>query len=206
MINYSIPGCPVPVYQDENELLQLCERVRELKPKHILEIGSLFGGTLWYFMQNAPGSQIISVDTGVPSIDHRFEDIESARINLWPEWSKQFDCELVQIRADSTDPKTVAMIAKYAPFDFIFIDGGHFYNTVFLDWTNCWPLLRSGGLLALHDIAYPDGNPDHYDVRKLWHEVRDNGIWEEIIRPENPEGVWGIGAMWKTAHMMYNEI
>lgn len=194
---YTIKDCPVPVYQDESELLRLREIVRELKPRRILEIGSLFGGTLWYWMQDAPGGLIVSVDTGVQSFDNRAEDIEEARLNLWPEWSRRFGCELKQVRSDSTDPKTVTTVAQDAPFDFIFVDGGHDYNTVMADWKNYWPLLRLDGLLAFHDIAYPDGNINNYDVGKVWREVRHNGRWIEIVSPINPEDIWGIGAIWK---------
>lgn len=194
---YEIKGCPVPVYQDEGELNQLIELVKKLKPKHILEIGSLYGGTMWYWMHAVKGAEIVSVDIGVGAPDSRFSDMEYARINLWPEWERETGCIITQIRADSTSPETVKSMKEYAPFDFIFIDGGHYYETVISDWKNYWPMLRSGGLLAFHDIAYPDGNRDNYGVGRAWREVRDNGKWQEIIREHNPEGLWGIGVMWK---------
>ena len=62
---YWINGCPVPVYQDESELNRLIELVKEIKPKRILEIGSLHGGTLWYWMNAVKGAEIVSVDSGV---------------------------------------------------------------------------------------------------------------------------------------------
>jgi len=194
---YEIKGCPVPVYQDEGELNQLIELVKKLKPKHILEIGSLYGGTMWYWMHAVKGAEIVSVDIGVGAPDSRFSDMEYARINLWPEWERETGCIITQIRADSTSPETVKSMKEYAPFDFIFIDGGHYYETVISDWKNYWPMLRSGGLLAFHDIAYPDGNRDNYGVGRAWREVRDNGKWQEFIRENNPEQWMGIGVMWK---------
>jgi len=194
---YQIEGCPVPVYQDESELKRLVELVKKLKPKRILEIGSLHGGTLWYWMHVSQGAEIVSVDSGVQAFDGRFADIEYARLNLWPEWERETGCAITQIRSDSTSPTTVEEARKYAPFDFIFIDGGHDYNTAMSDWDNYWPMLRVGGLLAFHDIAYPDNNPDNYAVGAVWRAIRDNGDWQEIIREHNPEGIWGIGAMWK---------
>lgn len=192
-----IHDCPVPIYQDEGEINRLRAHIRELKPARILEIGSLFGGTLWYWMQDAPGSQIVSVDTGVQSLDYRHQDIELARAMLWPVWERANGCELIQIREDSTAAATVDQVRQYAPFDFIFIDGGHTYDVVMADWRNYWPMLKEGGLLAMHDIGYPDVNPVGYSVGAVWREVRNNGRWQEIIRPVNPEGIWGIGAMWK---------
>ena len=194
---YEIKGCPVPIYQDEGELNQLIELVKELQPKRILEIGSLHGGTMWYWMHAAKGAEIVSVDIGVGAPDSRFSDMEYARINLWPEWERETGCIITQIRADSTSPETVKSVKEYAPFDFIFIDGGHYYETVISDWKNYWPMLRKGGLLAFHDIAYPDGNRDNYGVGRAWREVRDNGKWQEFIRENNPEQWMGIGVMWK---------
>ncbi len=192
-----IHDCPVPIYQDESEINRLRQLVMRIKPKRILEIGSLFGGTLWYWMQDAPGALIVSVDLGVQSFDYRYNDIEYARNFLWPVWERSTGCKLVQIRADSTSPETVNQVAQYAPFDFVFIDGGHTYEITVSDFRNYWPMVRSGGMLAFHDIAYPDNNPDNYAVGAVWREVRDNGRWQEIIRDHNPEGIWGIGVMWK---------
>lgn len=191
-----IHDCPVPIYQDDDEIHRLRHLVQELKPKRILEIGSLFGGTLWYWMQDAPGSKIVSVDLGVQSFDYRFQDIEAAR-TLWPVWERATGCELVQLRTDSTFAYTIEEAAKHAPYDFIFIDGGHWYDVAMADFKNYWPMLRPGGMLAFHDIAYPDGNPDNYNVGQVWREVRDQGRWQEIIREHNPEGIWGIGVMYK---------
>jgi predicted O-methyltransferase YrrM len=191
-----IHDCPVPIYQDDGEIHRLRHLVQELKPKRILEIGSLFGGTLWYWMQDAPGSKIVSVDLGVQSFDYCHSDIEAA-MTLWPVWSRATGCELIQLRTDSTSANTVEEVAKHGPYDFIFVDGGHWYDVAMADFQNYWPMLREGGLLAFHDIAYPDGNPDNYNVGRVWREVRDLGRWQEIIREHNPEGIWGIGAMYK---------
>jgi predicted O-methyltransferase YrrM len=191
-----IRDIPVPVYQDEGELNQLRQLVREHKPARILEIGSLFGGTLWAWMQDAPGATIVSVDIGVQSFDYRHEEVEAAR-HFWPTWERATGCTLVQMRSDSTVIDTIDAVRAYGPFDFIFIDGGHWFQVAMADFQNYWPMLRPGGLLAMHDIAYPDNNPDNYGVAAVWRQVRENGEWREIIRPNNPEGIWGIGVVVK---------
>ena len=194
---YEIEGCPVPVYQDEGELNRLLDLVRELKPKKILEIGSLHGGTLWYWMHTAPGAEIVSVDSGVQAFDGRFEDIEYARKNLWGEWAKETGCTLTQYRGDSRSRETVEGARQHAPFDFVFIDGGHKYNEAMSDWQNYWPMLREGGLLAMHDIAYSDNNVEGYGVPQVWREVSDCGEWQEFIAPHNLGRWMGIGVMWR---------
>ena len=189
---YEIKGCPVPIYQDEGELNRLIELVKELQPKRILEIGSLYGGTMWYWMHAVKGAEIVSVDIGVGEPDSRFSDMEYARINLWPEWEKETGCTITQIRADSTSAETVKVVKEYAPFDFIFIDGGHDFATAMADWQNYWPMLRTGGLFAFHDIVYLSSG-----VPAVWRTVRNHGKWQEFIRENNPEQWMGIGVMWK---------
>lgn len=192
-----IRDIPVPIYQDEGELNKLRDIVRELKPIRILEIGSLFGGTLWAWMQDAPGAHIVSVDIGVQGFDYRASDVEYARTMLWPVWERATGCKLTQLRTDSTAFYTIDAVKEYAPFDFIFIDGGHTFDVAMSDFENYWPMLRHGGVLAFHDIAYPDANPDGYGVAAVWREVREVGKWTEIIREHNPEGIWGIGVLRK---------
>jgi predicted O-methyltransferase YrrM len=192
-----IDGIPVPVYQDENELNQLRANVRRLKAERILEIGSLYGGTLFAWMQDAPGSRIVSVDTGVQVFDGRHEEIEAAR-QRWPEWAEAAGCELIQIRTDSRDGATIQQVRENGPFDFIFVDGGHTYEVALSDFENYWPMLREGGVLAFHDIAYPENNPYAYAVGQVYREVKGRARASlEIIRENNPEGIWGIGVMQK---------
>lgn len=192
-----IEGIPVPVYQDKGELNGLRAAVRELRAEYVLEIGSLYGGTLFAWMQDAPGCRIVSVDTGVDAFDGRHADIEAARARWWI-WADYFECALYEIRTDSRDGATIQDVRALGPYDFIFVDGGHTYDVALSDFNNYWPMLREGGLLAFHDIAYPDGNPYAYAVGQVWREVRGMGSasWE-IIRANNAEGIWGIGVMRK---------
>lgn len=54
-MKFQIDGCPVPIYQDEGEFNHLLDLVKSNQPKRILEIGSLYGGTLWYWMNAVKG-------------------------------------------------------------------------------------------------------------------------------------------------------
>jgi predicted O-methyltransferase YrrM len=192
-----IDGIPVPVYQDTGELNGLRAALRGLRAERILEIGSLFGGTLFAWMQDAPGSRIVSVDTGVQVFDGRHEEIEAAR-QRWPVWAEAAGCELIQVRSDSTAGETILQVRAHGPYDFIFVDGGHTYEVALADFTNYWPMLREGGLMAFHDIAYPDNNLYAYAVGQVYREVKGMASASfEIIRANNSEGIWGIGVMRK---------
>lgn len=63
------------------------------------------------------------------------------------------------------------------PFDFAFIDGDHTLEAVRLDIASWWPLVRSGGVLAGHDLDHP----------------RDRrGIWGVRLAVEEHERVSGV--------------
>jgi len=189
---FHIDGCPVPVYQDEGEIKQLLALLQDIQPKRILEVGSFFGGTLWYWMRAVKDAEIVSVDSGTDVEPWLVQGAEQARTELWPEWERETGNKIIQIRAYSSLPETIASVKKHAPFDFIFIDGGHDFGPAMADWQNYWPMLRPGGLFAFHDIAYLVSG-----VPAVWRVVRNHGKWQEIIREHNPEGLWGIGVMWK---------
>jgi predicted O-methyltransferase YrrM len=191
-----IKGCPVPIYQDESELARLVGIYASLAPNRVLEVGSMYGGTLWYWMQYSPGATVVSVDLVVPGHDPRFGEVLAAR-HFWPVWARSTGCELIDLQANSNSSDTLRKVAEYGPFDFIFIDGGHDYQTARADYINYFPMLRPGGVMAFHDIAYPDGNKDGFDVGRLWRELKTEHRWQEILRERNPEGIWGIGVLWR---------
>jgi hypothetical protein len=49
---------------------------------------------------------------------------------------------------------------SHAPFDFLFIDAGHSYEDVSLDYGHYQLLVRSGGVIAFHDALERDGYPE----------------------------------------------
>jgi predicted O-methyltransferase YrrM len=190
-----VKTCPVNLYQNPRELEQLLARVRALQPKRILEVGSLYGGTLWHWMQNFPGALVVSVDMiaqGVP--EHPREKIMEAR-QLWQSWVDETQCLLTWYVSPSDYPPLLKLVDTHGPFDFIFVDAGHKYSEVAADFTNYWPMLRAGGLMAFHDIGYPN----HYasiGVGTWWRDQQATGRWQMTEFIEVP-GEWGIGVIQK---------
>jgi len=197
-----IGDCPVEIFQYESELEQLLEIYRSTRPSKVLEIGSLYGGTLWFWMQNSePGAVIVSIDLVVPTVDHRYEDIVRCQA-LWRSWTEAAQVKLVTLHANSSEPATVRQAAGYGPFDFVFVDGGHDYETVQNDYEKYWPLVRPGGVMAFHDIAYPDVNrPHQIDVGRWWRDLKLNGhspmaSVRELLDHDGQDD-WGIGLLVK---------
>lgn len=143
--------------------------------KWVLEIGTFRG-------QSALGlSKVVS---NVISIDFEKRKIPRAK-----------NCSY--IIGDSKKLETVAEVKKIIgpdKLDVLFIDGSHKYDGVKSDFEMYSPLVKSKGVVALHDIV---DSPKHRGkgctVYKFWDEIKNNYKYKEIIH----NGSWaGIGIMW----------
>lgn len=159
---------PVDAYQNLAEFGALWEYVSARPHARVLEIGSLFGGTLWHWAHLPHIELLVSVD--LPSKHPNVaEGVRDARTH-WHEW---FDphVEFVDVQADSHDNHTIQEASEYGPFDFIFIDGDHTYAGVRDDF-RAWSLLvRQGGVVALHD-TWPNGDRHEPGVVRFVDELR----------------------------------
>ena len=176
--------CPVTIYQLEEEFFPLLEEYKNLKNKKVvLEIGETEGGTLWYWIQNAPPkTHIIVIDS----------NISQKKTDLWQDWADKKNVQLVIYDENSTDKQLIKDIHTYYPqIDFLFIDGSHIYKTVKSDFMNYSTLVRKGGIIALHDIN--NDNRPEYEVDKLWKEIKETGYnTKELITRRDKVGGMGI--------------
>ena len=183
-------GSIVPV-QMRDELLAMLDRVRALEPARLCEIGASGGGTLFMLTRVAADEAlIVSLDIEIPPHTAR------ARSRMGRRGQR-----LISIEADSHDPATrdqVTAALDGGPLDFLFIDGDHSYPGVKADFDLYSPLVRPGGLIALHDI-----NPDRRaegsssgvisgEVPRFWGELKREHRTEEVIANPGQEG-YGIG-------------
>jgi len=138
------------------EFRWLFDKVAYAEPLRILEIGTEKGGTLFFWSQLlcvVEDSVLVSVDLGDP---HTILDLES------------FPKQPIVIHGNSHDPKVLAQVVKYQPFDFLLIDGDHSYAGVKADYKDYSPLVKPGGLIAFHDIGLVGS------VRRFWRQLRGN--------------------------------
>jgi predicted O-methyltransferase YrrM len=98
------------------------------------------------------------------------------------------------ILGDSGAPSTVARVkeAVCGSVDFLFIDGDHRYDGVRRDFESYAPLVRPGGLIAIHDIV-PGPVEAVGDVPRFWREIRTHDS-EEIVERWD-QGGYGIGLL-----------
>ena len=178
---------PVQIFQHEEEFEELLCLYREKRPPRVLEIGTYHGGTLYHWLRcAAPGATVVSVDSYAVGVDN------SA---LYDDWCDG-DVRLVVVRGDSADPDTVAKVASYGPYEWVFIDAGHLEDEVRADWENYRPLAT--GVVAFHDILPPTREHPEIQVAPLWQEIRETHDTVEIIA--DPNAPWGgIGVCYTRA-------
>lgn len=183
--------------QNTAEIQSLYDRVCELQPRRVLEIGTANGGTLYLWTQAAAeDATIVSVDLpggrfggGYPPPRARFYH-QFAR-------PKQ---HLHLLRLDSHLPSTLTEVRGVfggEPVDFAFIDGDHTYPGVKADFLEYGPLVRPGGLIAFHDILLSPRSPAK-EVHLLWDQIkREHETWEFIDPDARREGhrIIGIGLL-----------
>ena len=179
-------------YQSEAEFKQLLDHFKNLTPRrNVLEIGSLHGETLIEWMNNmGPGGTIISIDCLVPQSDPRYKIQNNSHNVMWHLWARDRVLDFFCLNSDSKDPYAISQVGILMPsIDFLFIDGGHDYETCKSDWDNYSPLVRPGGMVAFHDLG-----AEWPGVRPVWEMARKGHKNVEIVESPNQ---WGIGVLWK---------
>lgn len=127
------------VAQSPAELRQAVELYRRVQPRRVLEIGSLYGGTLQAWLEGDP-DVVVAVDP-----NPRFDPAGlSERLTLIVGRSQEADVQ--------------QLLHERAPFDWIFIDGDHSMDAVMSDVELAFQLLNdNGGYILFHDIFPPEG-------------------------------------------------
>jgi cephalosporin hydroxylase len=175
------PPTPVPIYQWEQEFNALLELFREHDPASVLEVGSYHGGTLYHWLLNiTPPAVVVAVDSYAVGVDNR---------HLYPDWTPD-GVDLHVVVGDSRDPKVIEQAHEHGPYEWAFIDAGHYYHEVKADWENYRGMVASGGVCCFHDILPPSAEHPEIEVAWLWQEIKDAGYsTREIVA--NSEASWG---------------
>jgi predicted O-methyltransferase YrrM len=178
------PGCgppaPVPILQWEKEFQVLLEIYRRSGATSLLEIGTYHGGTLYHWLQNSHDSKtkIVTVDSYAVGVDNR---------NQYEDWNTHY-CHLVVLEGDTNLPGTANKVEEHGPFDWLFIDAGHYLHEVTADWNLYSPMVRKGGLACLHDILTHPAWPS-IEVGQLWEQIKASHDTFEIVADHHAK--WG---------------
>lgn len=183
------PGGRLRPTQATDEILWLLGLLEERRPSTIVEIGTDEGGTLFLWTRvAAPDASLVAVDARPLGLLGRRSPYAVVRRGLARE-RQHID---VVMPADSQSPATVDRVKKLLggrAVDFLFIDGDHSYDGVKRDFELWSPLVRPGGIVALHDTK-----PDHpTGVPRFWAELKDRFRTEERVATDFPS--FGIGVV-----------
>lgn len=191
---------PILMAQARSEIFELAKILQASAPKRSLEIGTNYGGTLFLLCSlSPPGAKIISVDLPSGPFGGGYPRRKAPLFRRFVRSRQQ----LHLIRADSHSLETknrVLQILDGEQLDYLFFDGDHTYSGVQRDFEMYGPLVRSGGIIAFHDITTYQRASD-CEVEKFWSEVKQNYRHREIIA-EVDEGSFPIavtGASMETA-------
>jgi cephalosporin hydroxylase len=172
------------------ELCSMADLLRDIKPRHIMEIGSEAGGTFWLWCQLAcMGGIKISLDKPDGNSGSGLFSGPQALAER-TELFKTFAPRVHVVTGDSHSPlirARVRTILGEELLDFLFIDGDHSYDGVKADFQQYRELVRRGGLIALHDIKNTQSH--RYRgcfVADFWSELPDANKTEFIAPSE-----WG---------------
>ena len=162
---------PIILNQSRFEILRLGELLQSRAPMRSLEIGTSFGGTLYFlFALSPPGAKVISVDLPSGPFGGGYPLRKVPLYRKFPIAGQR----LSLIRANSHAPETKERVLRILGgelLDYLFIDADHTYRGVELDFQMYSPLVRSGGVVAFHDIVtHKQGSA--CDVARFWGEVK----------------------------------
>jgi cephalosporin hydroxylase len=169
--------------QDPWELWRVKVAVAMINPKVIVEIGCDRGGTL------AIWRSLCDRVYGITLEDNSFETGGSGL-------PLQTHGAHVRI-GNSHDPESRDwLISKLwdepgGGVDVLVLDGDHSADGVWADLGSYGPLVRPGGLILLHDIRSQPLTVPVVEVCKVWPDLTDRYLTEQIINPDGGPG-WGV--------------
>jgi predicted O-methyltransferase YrrM len=195
LVDVRIGMQPVVASQQLEEIVPALERIERLRPQRVCEIGTAAGGTLYLLTRiSAPDALVVSIDLAIAphtrALRQRFARPGQRVVNL---------------AADSHSEETAVRLKRLLDgqqLDVLFIDGDHSYDGVRADFERYGRLVRSGGIIALHDIN-EDFRTKHGietpsisgEVPRFWGELKERYRTEELIADPEQDG-FGIGLVY----------
>jgi len=165
--------------QYPSEIGAVCDLVRPMSPKVIVEIGTSRGGTLYLLSRLVqPGGMVISIDKpGEPG------SVRPVMRTVYRSFGKKNGVQVVTLDRDSHASSTHAEIERLLAgrqIDFLFIDGDHSYDGVKADFVSYRRWVAPHGVIAMHDVAHPDTHHS-IEVPRFWRELTAESFQHEAI-------------------------
>jgi len=188
--DYDLKSMPL-IMQSKWELTDLITRYITAQPKTVLEIGVAHGGTMieWLKYANEDGCKIIGIEYTRARVEKN--------LIYWNKFKKP-KTDFKVLIGRSQKPEIIDEV--YSIFkdglDWLFIDGMHHYDTAKEDFVNYGPLVKSGGIIALHDIYREFDQGSDETVTELWEEIRHAGYLTRELRSFREQNNRGVGIVY----------
>jgi cephalosporin hydroxylase len=194
---FNYAGITVESWQIPEEITALLRILEAESPRTVLEIGTAQGGTLFMLTRvAAPDALVVSVDLRRGQFGGGYP---AWRAPLYRSFARA-DQRVELVVGDSHDPRIGQRIRRLLDgraLDFLFIDGDHSYEGIRRDFADYTPLVRPGGVVALHDIV-PGGPGKHGDpggVPEFWQEIKAGRADATELVEDWEWGSCGIGVI-----------
>ncbi|CAG0932002.1 hypothetical protein PLCT1_01947 [Planctomycetaceae bacterium] len=179
--------------QHVDELTKFTRMLKAKPPRTVLEIGTAQGGVFWLLCRMAtPDATLVSLDLP-PAERHSGGE----RISIDLQSMKMPGQTIHVVHGNSHEPSSAERVRALLgdqPLDLLFIDGDHTYEGVRQDYEMYGPMVRSGGMVAFHDIVHT-----HWpgcQVDRFWGELsRDKSLSPQSIVGSVPSHFGGIGVV-----------
>ncbi|HLZ93090.1 MAG TPA: class I SAM-dependent methyltransferase [Candidatus Acidoferrum sp.] len=171
---------PVLLGQVRSEILEFGKLLKELAPCRSLEIGTNYGGSLFLLCAVSPAkARIISVDLPSGPFGGGYPRRKAPVFRQFARAGQK----LHLIRANSHEAGTKEQVLRLLggePLDYMFIDADHTYDGVRADFEMYAPLVRSGGMIAFHDIVTHQAGTQ-CEVERFWKEIKARYRHREFV-------------------------
>jgi predicted O-methyltransferase YrrM len=183
--------------QHRVEFTHLMRAAAARSPQVVVEIGSFAGGTGFLL------SRAARPDACLVMVDDQFNAARRAALERFAQPGQRVVCLLGNSQTETMKRRVLAATGNRS-VDVLFIDGDHRYEGVSRDFALYSPLVRSGGLIAFHDILSDkrtrrggDTTGDAGGVPTFWRELRARYGRDaaEIVRDPEQDGC-GIGMLY----------
>lgn len=173
--SYSVAKWTQYLFLDEVDALKALARALPLLP-HVVNIGAGNGTSGLAFMESRDDLHLYTIDIQLEASPFGCLQGEEAVFRSAGFWGQP---RHTQIHGDSKDVGKTWMKEYGIKLDMVFVDGGHQYHEAKGDIEIWLPLIKPGGVIAVHDYE---------KTVKVWHGVDKAvrellvGKYEEILR------------------------
>jgi predicted O-methyltransferase YrrM len=200
VFRFGVGGLGIAPMQARSEITRLLDLLAQDPPRTVLEIGTARGGTLFLWSRvAAPDALLVSVDLPDGLFGGGYPEWKAPLYRSFARDEQRVD----RVRAHTPSQETLEYVKELLggrEVDFLFVDGDHTYDGVARDYDLYSPLVRPGGVIALHDVVPQGAHPADGDefqvgeVPQFWAELRDRAQVEELVEDWD-QGRFGIGVV-----------